>query len=169
MQNKFLRTKLIYIKNHPEVFTMLFTVIACVVFTCALGDNSNSLAALVSSIMPLAFFNFVATLFSILSIFTLITIKGKGIKPILMTIVYYVVQVAQIAYQFYFLYEIDAHLNSTTNPIAWRTSFGTSRTFAYVHIVLLIISVVLMALTPLTKKLFKKIKISAIDTNNGAK
>ena len=171
----------IYFKNHIDAIPLIFCVLSMVVFTFAIYVYTPLDVAIVyprwpwaqglkDPKAPLAMIQFFACLASILNVVTFLNYRTT--KKKFLAVVFYSFSAIQVINDIYFLSEIYRHLGGVDQggkelyylTTGYPTNAGLI--FTYVHLVLLILSVVLLAFAPLIQKYTKRIKLKPISNQD---
>lgn len=166
----FLRT-FIKTKNHISRIPMFLTVITMMILTIPIHSHVNALVILKNDKYN-AFYFFVNVILSILSILAYINVNSKKStkkKKIFSFSIYAIFMIVSFVIDFLYLRDmrIELSLYNSINKISETNTnyLATSKTWTYVHIIFLAITLVLASLVPLLQPLFKKIKINRKKSN----
>ena len=186
----FFKRQFIFYKNHIDVFALIFAALAMITFTLAIYVYTPLNNLLIQPRWPWAqgiddpkvpftmiqFFAFLSSMIGTLCLLNYRTNRKK-----IMAVGFYALSGIQLINDAYYLSEIYRHLSGNILLVdgsvydrmlgAWETNAGIA--FTITHIVLLVISIVILILSPLIQKFTSKIKIGSvskqdrdIDVNN---
>lgn len=154
------RKQLVSLKRNPQNIPLVMMAIAT--FYYALNMTSFSDTTSQCNLGLMGFINFVVTLSSFLSLITFVQSFPKRKKPkYLMIGITIAMLVLVIVMQCLYIYKIDYAIYYQPNPIKEPKQFiFDAKSSAIVHIVLTSITIVLVTLIPVIKKLLAKIDTS---------
>lgn len=152
------RKFIVSLKKRPHNIPLCMMVIAFVVYSFNLTKVSNTTAVINRPLMGLC--EFVIMLLSILAFVCFLNAYPKRQKPIMpMVILLYVMELIIVAADVIYISRIAEGLQ-TIQITAARAFIPKARTMFYIHIVLVIISIILIALIPVIGKALNKIDTS---------
>ncbi len=169
----FFRRQAIYYKNHIDAFPFILTVLALIVFTLAIYVFTPLDIKLTHARWPwaqgeadpeapLAMIQFFACLASILNVLAIMNFRST--RKVMYAVVFYVFSAVQIVNDVYYILEVNRHISSGWLESGYPASSGLL--FSYLHLVLLILSVILLALSPLIQKYTSKIKLKPVSSQD---
>ena len=169
-----LRKFTVNLKRKPQNIPFVFLLITSFLFLCFLGTTSKFID-INSSIRSLGLFQFVNTLASILIILIFLNTFPKRKKMnIVMLVITFAVLVLMIVMDILFIVNIANYANGLgiKNGFQWflgRPGTAESIRCVIVHMVFLGITIILLALLPVFKKLLLKINTSKELASNDIK
>lgn len=164
--HEWFRKKIVTLKRNPHLIALVFMVITMLVYCLNLTKFSDSIAYANAGAMGLC--EFVITLCAFLSIITYLQAFPRRQKvkttSIIIVVVMLIVSIACEGLFYYFIYrELNKDRGFKSEVIEILTK---TQSIAIIHIILLAISIILVLLTPLFKKLLAKIDTSITVESN---
>ncbi len=179
---EFFRKRIVSLKRSPQMIPMLFVIIACFIFTFSLSIHSSAALGGMSDadkgvevaahLRSPGLYMFVITLFSIMSVISYLTTYKKGKLSVLMLVVTFVMLALVIVCDILYVksveyYAIQFHIDAGHNIPLEELQLDADELAAKVnitwHIVFTSISIALIALVPVIRKLLGLIDTSVDD------
>lgn len=166
--HEWFRKKLVNLKRNPHLIALVFMVITMLVYCLNLTKYSDSIAYANAGAMGLC--EFVITLCAFLSIITYLQAFPRRQKvktaSILIVLAMLVVSIACEVLFYYYIYR-EVNLRDRGFKPEVLEILTKTQSISIVHIILLAITIILVLLTPLFKKLLAKINTSiTIESND---
>lgn len=160
---------LISLKNHINKFGLFFTVVSMLVGTCIIFIKVRAIYGFASKNGTYdsfsAIFYFVSTLFAILSCVAYMNAYARhssNVKKYSMLGVYFVMMIAQVVFEFLFVFSAYRALadrgDQIDNTLGYNVT-SMSLTWTYIHISLLIASIIIAILVIFLQPVCKKINV----------
>ncbi|MBR3265804.1 MAG: hypothetical protein IKI61_07600 [Erysipelotrichaceae bacterium] len=152
------RKFIVSLKKRPHNIPLCMMALAFVVYSFNLTKVSNTTAVVNKPLMGLC--EFIIMLLSILAFVCFLNAYPKRQKPIMpMVILLYVMEIIIMAADFIYISRIQEGLQ-TIQITAARAFIPKTQSMFYVHIALVILSIILIALIPVIGKMLNKIDTS---------
>lgn len=167
------RKFIVGLKRSPQNIALLFYAVALLLYTLNLTNFSNTTADI--NMNPMGFCVFVTVLFSILAVVCMLNTYPKREKPrYLMLCLFIVMMAVIIVCDVSYLIKVDEgiakRLTGAETMETLQTKYSSwfkIQRIVVVHIIMVAISTVLFALSPVIGKLLKKIDTSVNVEDNG--
>ncbi len=156
------RKKIVTLKRKPQKISFFFYAISTIFFLVSLFTFSQASSAVASAATGNGLVIFIDTLLSILVLVSFLnTFPNRKKVVIPMLVLVFVMSAAIIACDISVFVLIQNAINKATRPYKEPSVKGSLPLFI-VHIILMAISVALLALTPIIRKLLNKINTSVV-------
>lgn len=168
--NEWLRKKIVNLKRNPQMIALVFMIITMLIYCLNLTKYSDSIAYVNTGAMGLC--EFVITLCAFLSIITYLQAFPRRQKTKKASIAVVIIMlVASIACETIFYYYIYREVNLADRGFKPEVIEVLTKTqsIAIIHIIFLVISIILVSLVPLFRKLLAKIDTSIVIESNDIK
>lgn len=168
--HEWLRKKIVNLKRNPQLIALVFMVITMLIYCLNLTKYSDSIAYANTGAMGLC--EFIITLCAFLSIITYLQAFPRRQKVKTMSIIIVIIMlVASICCEALFYYYIYREINLKDRGFKPEVIevLTNTQSIAIVHIIFLAISIILVLLTPVFKKLLAKINTSITIESNDIK